>query len=266
MYQAKRPVRRTLGEGTSPPQFTSAKGHSDPTTQRYFDHAEAPRVNTDVVITRTLRKQYPQLELVVTPAGGPSDLLRFAGAGHAVVTSINAESALPSSLQWTFYIPPARRSDEGEGSRGYIGESVIFGKHLYEWNGDEFLVYVVDGRDGAEAYPEVMNYYILGPYRHKIDALLLAAGTWGSDLHNEILVFDGGDWARSAELWHSVQKSTWDAVILDKDMKQALIEDHLSFFASKQIYADLQVPWKRGIIYHGPPGNGKLQKRLLAVY
>jgi transitional endoplasmic reticulum ATPase len=238
----------------------------DATTQRYFDHADAPRVNTDVVLTRALREQYPQLELVVTPGVSYANLLRFAAAGHASITPVTADSRLPSSLQWTVYIPPARRAEDDDGSvKGFIGESIIFGKYVYEWNDSEFILYIADGRDGVEAWPEVVNFYILGPEKHKIDALILAAGSWGSELHDEILVFDQGEWMRSAELWQSVNKATWDAVILDENMKKALIDDHLSFFASKQTYLDLQVPWKRGIIYHGPPGNGELPCRLWAA-
>jgi len=227
---------------------------SDPTTRRFFDHSGAARINTDAVITKALREQYPQLELVVTPSSSACDLLRFAGAGHAIATPVADDSSIPSSLQWTYYIPPARRA---EGAQGYVGDAVIFGKFIYKWKGDEFIVYIVDGRDGSEAWPRVVNYYILATERYKVDELLLAAGLWGSDLHNEILVFDGGDWESSAELWQSVNKSSWDAVILDKDMKKALIDDHNSFFDSKETYAGLKVPWKRGIIYYGPPGNGK---------
>jgi DNA replication protein DnaC len=40
-------------------------------------------------------------------------------------------------------------------------------------------------------------------------------------------------------------------------MKKAIIDDHQSFFDSRDTYARLKVPWKRGLIYHGPPGNGK---------
>lgn len=210
-------------------------------------------------MTRVLREQYPGLELVVTPDMGSQGLLHFASAGHATVTPIHAESSpLPSSLQWTTYIEPARHSDDdGFQNKGSIGQRLLFGKFLYTWNSHEFIVYLADGRDGAESYPEVTNYYVLGPDRNKINDLILAIGVWASDLHDEILVFDDGYWSRNGDLWQSVSKATWDAVILDKDMKKALIEDHLNFFTSRKTYKDLQVGWKRGIIYHGPPGNGK---------
>ncbi|TQS32254.1 hypothetical protein Golomagni_07437, partial [Golovinomyces magnicellulatus] len=41
------------------------------------------------------------------------------------------------------------------------------------------------------------------------------------------------------------------------DLKKTIIDDHLSFFKSEETYKNLQVPWKRGLIFYGPPGNGK---------
>ena len=40
-------------------------------------------------------------------------------------------------------------------------------------------------------------------------------------------------------------------------MKKDLTRVMERFFASKKIYDDLGVPWKRGLLFHGPPGNGK---------
>jgi len=40
-------------------------------------------------------------------------------------------------------------------------------------------------------------------------------------------------------------------------MKKNIKEDTESFFDSKELYKELGVPWKRGIIFHGIPGNGK---------
>ncbi|KAG9495544.1 hypothetical protein J7337_013793 [Fusarium musae] len=230
----------------------------DGATSSYFEHSTGKRINTDLVFTAALKKQYPELDLVVVPGdgdiGSPCNLLAFASAGFATVTPIRDEGELPSSLEWTVYLPPARRMD---GNKGGLAEAPIFGKFLYQWEGEEFLVYLADGRDGSSAYPELKNYYILTADVYKADQLVLAAGSWASDLHNEVWVFDQGFFTKDRELWESAQKSTWDAVILDEDMKKSLINDHLSFFESRQTYARLGVPWKRGIIYHGPPGNGK---------
>lgn len=46
-------------------------------------------------------------------------------------------------------------------------------------------------------------------------------------------------------------------MVLDAEFKNALQHDYRSFFKSKKTYERLNVPWKRGIIFLGPPGNGK---------
>jgi transitional endoplasmic reticulum ATPase len=40
-------------------------------------------------------------------------------------------------------------------------------------------------------------------------------------------------------------------------MKDNLIKDVQGFFNNEQLYKRLAVPWKRGVILHGVPGNGK---------
>lgn len=67
-------------------------------------------------------------------------------------------------------------------------------------------------------------------------------------------------------------QASWEDVILDKEFKDRLTADYRSFFKSEKTYKDLQVPWKRGLVFLGvcllladdglklttkPPGNGK---------
>jgi len=91
----------------------------------------------------------------------------------------------------------------------------------------------------------------------KIDKLLMAIGAWGNHLHNEIYVFDNSMWRKDKEIWEAIQGSSWDEVILEPAMKQNLIRDVQGFFDNREPYKKLSVPWKRGIILHGVPGNGK---------
>jgi transitional endoplasmic reticulum ATPase len=155
---------------------------------------------------------------------------------------------------WRQYFSPARRLD---GDTGMLVNSIQFGKFMYNWNGHDFILYLVNGRDGTMSYPQVTNQYILSGTEQEADQLLLAAGKYNSVLHDEIWIFDGGYWQKSRELWASIQKSYWKDVILDPNMKKAIINDVETFFDSRETYERLNVTWKRGIIYHGPPGNGK---------
>ncbi|KAM0279549.1 hypothetical protein ACHAQH_004504 [Verticillium albo-atrum] len=243
---------------TGPPAAPQSEKNSDPATKKWFDHSMGTRINTDTLIARALSDQYPNLELSIVPSamltGDAFDLLAFAAEGFASVVPLEDHSSLPDSLEWTLYVPPANRSN---GSVGFLAEMLNYARFLYKWEDHEFIVYFADGRDGTDPWGASRNWYILAPQRHNCDALIRTVSAWSSEVRNEILVYDGGWWQRSAELWDSVQGASWENVILDESMKKALIDDHLSFFKNRETYEKLRVPWKRGIIYHGPPGNGK---------
>jgi hypothetical protein len=227
---------------------------SNEIARQFFRHSSAKRVNTDATIARALKTEYPELQLVIVPSWG-IDLLGYASAGHASFKSIaEAGDEQPSSLIWKVYVAPGRRID---GNPGRLAQDVLFAKFLYKWRDSEFILYVVDGRDGTSSYPTVRNNYILTTDTAKADALVLAAGQWDNELHEQVWVWDNGMWRKSAELFQSIRKASWDAVILEEGMKKAIIADHQSFFDSRDTYGRLKVPWKRGLIYHGHPGNGK---------
>lgn len=230
--------------------------HEDQTSREYFHHSSAQRVNTDIVLVEAIRKQYPHLELVVVPQNF-TNLLAYASAGYAKATPLEDSVRDPVygvSLKQRFYLPPSRRLDGGAGA---FVEQITFGKFMYKWKDQEVILYIANGRDGASSYPSITNQYILTTNEHKLDELLKLASLWGQQLHNEVWVFDQGYWQKSAELYNSVQKAEWDSVILNEDMKKALIADVENFFDGQKTYTDLKVPWKRGVIYYGPPGNGK---------
>jgi transitional endoplasmic reticulum ATPase len=221
-------------------------------TAEYFKHGNAQRIQSQSVFSKALKEQYPRLEVVILMTFNV-DLLGFAGAGHAGVTLVEEkDSPLPAKLSQRVYLPPASRVDGGAGA---LVESFSFGKFLYRYDGHEFILYLTKSSEGIN-FPAA-EYYLLTPTRVQADGLIREAGRWTQELHNEIWVFDMGYWQKNAELYRSVQKASWDAVILDPKMKQALIDDHLSFFNGRDTFRGLQVPWKRGVIYHGPPGNGK---------
>ncbi|KAL7938510.1 P-loop containing nucleoside triphosphate hydrolase protein [Trichoderma chlorosporum] len=241
-----------------PRDFVSGHESHDETTRQFFSHTGGKRINTDAVIAKALRQQYPNLSLSIAPANS-CNLLAFASSGQAQFTPVgddddNDDSHAPSSLSWKVYVPPSRRMD---GDLGVIAKDTMFEKYLYQWKDQDYIVYLVSGRDGSSAYPQLTNFFVLSPHEELAEQLILAAGRWTSELHGEIWVFDSGYWSKNAELYQSAMKSSWENVILDEQMKSSLIEDHLSFFRSRATYARLKVPWKRGIIYYGPPGNGK---------
>ncbi|KAL8998573.1 MAG: hypothetical protein Q9169_002413 [Polycauliona sp. 2 TL-2023] len=229
------------------PNFESAK-------TRVFDdlkkHYGAPRYSTDLAITTSLRSRYPDCSVTVTL--GETGILDLARAGHAKAqldTTTDEYSALRL---------PSPVSDRSE-RQGAMHDKVSFGKYDYSWKNLDFIVY---SATWTEEFRTITHTYILLPKAHDVvvngrskraDDLIAAASQWASDLW----VFDQECWSRDPELRKSVQNSSWDDVILDDAMKRTLIEDVEGFFDRKDDYEQFGVPWKRGIIFHGIPGNGK---------
>uniref|UniRef100_L2G0W1 ATP-dependent zn protease n=1 Tax=Colletotrichum fructicola (strain Nara gc5) TaxID=1213859 RepID=L2G0W1_COLFN len=199
---------------TTPNPASSSEPPSDATTSAYFDHSSAKRVATDLIVTKALKAQYPNLQLVVVPeqlgyGAATCDLLSYAAAGFASYEPLSDDGGNGTdSLEWTY---------------------------LYKWQGHEFIVYLVDGRDGTTGYVTTKNYYVLAPETYHVDRLVLAAGSWSEDLHDEVWVYDQGSWQKSRDLFESTRNASWENVILDADMKKALIDDHLSFRNGKTI-------------------------------
>ena len=115
------------------------------------------------------------------------------------------------------------------------------------------MVYLVAGM--ADVWPAALSY-LLTPSEYpmselgkasaqdKADELLAAVSNYSDELHQEVLVYDGGYWQKSRELYENVQKASWDNVILAKERKKAIINDVIGFFNSADRYAEFGVPWK----------------------
>jgi hypothetical protein len=220
----------------------------------YLRNGQAERISTDILIYSRLQKLYPKSHIRIAPADS-CNILSFAAAGEAKVTPDPDANGTPfGPLEWINYLAPQSRL---RGNCGILQPRVLFGKYNVKWLDQEFILYVVEGRDGSGFYPQQVNNYIITSNPSSADSLILAAGAYGSVLHNEIWVFDGGYWRKDSDLWNSMQKASWDNVILDSDMKSSLVKGINRFFDSQDSYNRLKVPWKRGLIFYGPPGNGK---------
>ncbi|KAI4108958.1 MAG: hypothetical protein LQ339_002077 [Xanthoria mediterranea] len=217
-------------------------------------HYGAIRHSTELAITNSLRSRYPDCSTTVTPA--TTGVLSFAMAGQA---EAELDTTMHEYSAWRVHSPVTDRS----GQEGTMADGVFFGKYDYRWKNLDFIVYSATWRENGCMHK---NEYILfkkaddvivGGHSKRTDELIAAASQWSEDLHDEVWVFDQEHWSKDSELWKSVQDSTWDDVIPDETMKKTLVEDVEGFFDRKDDYKQFGVPWKRGIIFHGIPGNGK---------
>ena len=82
---------------------------------------------------------------------------------------------------------------------------------------------------------------------------------YGFTLRKQIWVYQGGSWSADKELYQGVQGASWEDIVLDEAFVQGIRRDTKVFFESRQIYEELGMTWKRGILLLGPPGNGKTE-------
>ena len=65
--------------------------------------------------------------------------------------------------------------------------------------------------------------------------------------------FHGGDWMRA----RLGSRRPLASVVLKAGQGEALLADLERFFNSRERYAKLGIPWRRGYLLYGPPGTGK---------
>ncbi|KAF2115102.1 proteasome-activating nucleotidase [Lophiotrema nucula] len=222
-------------------------------------HSNGTRTDTKSTLLNLFRNAYPDYHVTETPRNKCS-LTEYADAGKAVMTFDADEESFNSSRVWK----SVGDRMEKKLHPGKLDDDFRFVRSQYIWEDKEFLVYYITWRNPFENLEQI--FYVLHPKNESnivdghctdTDALLLAAGKWTSELHEEIWVFDNSYWDKSKELWKAVNGSSWEDVILDPEMKKNLIEDVQGFFDNQNLYSEFAVPWKRGIILHGVPGNGK---------
>ncbi|PPQ65944.1 hypothetical protein CVT26_010706 [Gymnopilus dilepis] len=212
---------------------------------QWIDQSSAKTAIPAITSADALRRLYPNHSLVMTE-GYNVKLPEFPGASATPVDkSVFIENLVFSPLARSLG-PPS----------GILLKSVKFGAFKVTWKNFHFLVYKVMYPTGTES--SANQYFILheGP-EEASHSFLMASGAWTNELHEQIWVFDQGLWHQDHKLWLEIQKTDWEDIILKEEFKKALQKDVFGFFSSKSVYKELGIPWKRGLIMHGPPGNGK---------
>ncbi len=123
-----------------------------------------------------------------------------------------------------------------------------------QWQGHtlDVLILIIQG-EGFQKY----HLWLLADTQEIARAFLAAVSRWSSEIRGEVLVFDNGHWYKDEYLFQDIKNATFDNLILRGSLKQEIRDDLVQFFASRALYEEHDVPWKRGILFVGPAGNGK---------
>ncbi len=99
--------------------------------------------------------------------------------------------------------------------------------------------------------------FLIAANREEAAALDQAVDVYLNDLETAVLVFSQGCWNKDEAMFKETRKSSFDNLILPEGFAEKIREDVQHWLNSKEIYQSHGIPWKRGIILVGPPGNGK---------
>ncbi|KAL8659349.1 MAG: hypothetical protein Q9226_000469 [Calogaya cf. arnoldii] len=214
-------------------------------------HLQELGVATAIRVTQILQQRYPNHVVVQTQNEG---IIELANAGLA-------KARLDTDSE--FYVQRIFSKDNSD-QVGRMKDTVQLARFNYHWNNHDFYVYQLSYSEWG--YLDVEPFYILYPMADAnlvdgrsqvVDELITAAAKHANKTDKEIWVYDKGYWRKNSKLWKSVQACKWSEVILHEEMKANLVADVEGFFDRREDYKSFGVPWKRGIILHGLPDNGK---------
>ena len=122
------------------------------------------------------------------------------------------------------------------------------------WNGQLLDVVLITWNESCYRH---RHHWIVADGRKIAEDFLNAVCEWSCEVRGEILVYHDGYFQKDRELFESIKNTTFDNLILAHSLKEQIQDDFQQFFSSREVYEQYRIPWKRGAIFIGPPGNGK---------
>src|SRR5882724_8616854 len=101
------------------------------------------------------------------------------------------------------------------------------------------------------------HHWIVADTRVLAEDFFRAVCEWDAEVRGEILVYEDTSWEKNEDLFNSIKRATFDNLILAPALRNEIKSDFERFFASRELYEKYGIPWKRGVLLLGPPGNGK---------
>ena len=203
----------------------------------FFSSALGPENGTSYRVSRAIAGAFPERAVIEISDG--FDLEEYAREGACEVV------VRPS---------PHAEIRSGWSRRHGLWSSVSVGAWDVRWNGKTLIV---ARAAWVERYSETERWFVIAEEREVAASFTSAVCELCNQPRRAVLAFRGGCWERDSEIYEAIQKASFDDLVLAGDMAREIQDDFSSFLGAKDEYARYGVPWKRGVLFLGPPGNGK---------
>lgn len=213
-------------------------------------------------VTHALTAALPGKALIETDGMGLFDVESYAAAGHCTLTRLSTPTPqvlthwigpdlMPSAQQALLNAGEQEAPEDAASSASRTHDRLAIGYMQVEWRGAALDVVMVSEMHSPP------HHWLLADSQVVAREFLAAVCQWMMELRDEVMVFENGNWHKDGQLFAAIQGTTFDSLILRGRLKEEIREDFQRFFAAQATYEEYGIPWKRGILFVGPPGNGK---------
>jgi len=186
------------------------------------------------------------------------------------LAELHPEKAVVAGQNWYFDLETFVR----DGHCSVIEQKSVFHHVRTDWEGaSKKLTHVIENSwlnvlwkghlidvvliTWAESSCRRRHHWIVADDKQVAEDLFRAVCEWSCEVRGEILVYHDGYFRKDKPLFNSIKSATFDNLILPESLKQQIQNDFQQFFNSREVYDRYKIPWRRGAIFIGPPGNGK---------
>lgn len=194
-----------------------------------------PAESMRVKILNKLIELYPDKHIFVTDCSSfdVDGFLRYAHAEGCYSDHLNPLIALFPAL-----------------SPESVRQKMQTGSISLNWRGHEFVVLRLPNR-------YCHSHFVVGDSEQAVLDFFCAVTNATRPRNGAVMTHSSGYWMPDEEMRLSIEKASFDSLVFDPKFITDLRHQVDSFFESSEVYERYGMQHKRGLLFEGPPGNGK---------